>query len=107
MRHRVTINAQSEALGLRAEFLAEVAPPNPSAIRDWFPFARHQAQDDVAGFVLRDGEATGEVAVVRLTWTQRSEQPGWPGTELYRDGWAWIAERLLPDTREWAELNGE
>src|SRR5690242_20521671 len=81
------IDDPAEASRLRAEFLREVAAPNPSEVRDWMPFAHHQAQDDVAGFVLRDGVPTGEVRVVHLTWSGAAERPGWPGLDRYRDLW--------------------
>jgi hypothetical protein len=92
---------QKEALGLRREYLLEVGGAS-----DWLPFARHQAQDDFAGFVLVDGVATGEVAVVHLTWAGKREQPGWPSMDRYQDGWEWIERCLWPETRDWTERNG-
>jgi len=79
---------------------------------DFAHFARHErgqfllapfqddggAQDDFAGFVLRDGVATGEIAVVHLTWSGAPEQPGWPSYHVYTDFWDWVHGVLLPDT---------
>ena len=44
------IDDQARALALRDEFLLEVEAPSPSSVRDWFPFAYDQTQDDFAGF---------------------------------------------------------
>ena len=94
------IDKQASAIGLRDEFLKEVGEPNPSLLRDWIPFARHQAQDDFAGFELVDGEPTGAVYVVHLTWKQGAELPGWPGMELHADFWHWFTEHVIPETIE-------
>jgi len=91
------LDEQSRALGLRTELLFEVAAPNPSEIRDWMPFASLQTQDDFAGFVLIDGEPTGEVCVVHLTWKSKPELPGWPTITRYRDGWE--LDRAVPLAR--------
>jgi hypothetical protein len=99
------IEDRAAAAAVRAELLREVAPPNEATVRDWMPFARHQAQDDVAGFVLRDGAPTGEVYVVHLTWSGGPERPGWPGMSRYVDLWDWLARCALPETRAWAEDN--
>ena len=100
------IEDQASALALRDEFLLEVEAPNPSLVRDWFPFARHQAQDDFAGFILVDGAATGEVAIVHLTFKRRSELPGWPGMSRRPSFWVWFAD-VVDDTAEWCEGNFE
>lgn len=101
------IDDQARALALRDEFLLEVEAPNPSSVRDWFPFASHQAQDDFAGFILHDGKPTEEVAIVHLTWKRRSELPGWPSIARYTSFWTWLTDVGIVDTAEWAERNPE
>src|SRR3712207_5392333 len=60
------LNSRGEAL--RDEFLREVAPPNPTRIRDIAPFATRLDRDDVAAFVVERGAVTDRVCVVHLTW---------------------------------------
>jgi hypothetical protein len=96
------IDDQARALALRDEFLIEAAAPNPIAITDWFPFARHQAQDDYAGFVMDAGVATDEVAVVHLTFKRSAELPGWPGYSRVGDFWSWL-KSAIDDTAEFCE----
>lgn len=99
---------QARALALRDEFLLEVQPPNPSKLRDWFPFASHRTQDDFAGFELSpDGVPTGAVYVVHLTWTARAEQPGWPSMGRYESFWTWLRDCMIEDTAKWADRNGD
>ena len=101
------IDDQAHALALRAEFLREIEAPNPATVRDWFPFASLQTQDDVAGFVLGDQQPTREVAVVHLTWARKSEQPGWPSIARFADFWDWLTRVGIADTAEWCENNPE
>lgn len=102
------IDDQASALALRDEFLLEVQAPNPSKLRDWFPFARHRAQDDFAGFELApDGVPTGSVYVVHLTWKRRAELPGWPSMGHFETFWTWLRDCMIEDAAEWAELNGD
>ena len=68
-----------------------MAPPNPSALRDWLPFATRQDCDDVAGFELAQGRPTGAVYMVHLTWSKGPERPGWPVMERYEDFWDWVS----------------
>jgi hypothetical protein len=93
---------QAQAIALRDEFLREAAAPNPIAIRDWFPFARHQAQDDYAGLILDAGVATDEVAIVHLTFKRGVELPGWPGYSRVGDLWRWLKD-VVEETKEFCD----
>src|SRR5687768_12428796 len=84
------IEEQAHSDAFRAEFVKEVAAPNPSPVKDFQPFAHHAACDDFAGFVLRDGQVTQEVAYVHLTFAGRPELPGYPGMTLYATVWDWL-----------------
>jgi hypothetical protein len=97
------IEKQAESDAFRAEFCKEVAPPNPSPIKDFQPFARHGGHDDFAGFVLWHGRIDKQVVVVHLTFAGRAELPGFPGMTRYEDLWAWLAECVVPDMRQAAE----
>ncbi|HEU0036252.1 MAG TPA: hypothetical protein VFQ53_36815 [Kofleriaceae bacterium] len=101
------LDDQARALALRDEFLLEVQEPNPSKVRDWFPFAAHRARDEFAGFELVAGKATGAVCVVHLTWRRRAEQPGWPSLTRHDSFWAWFRGDMLDEAIEWADLNAE
>ena len=93
------------ASSLRDELLLETQPPNPCPIRDWYPFARHFQIDDHAGFVLVDGQPTGEIAVVHLTYLGRAEQPGWPGFQRYRNFTHWFRDALITEAAEFCDGN--
>jgi hypothetical protein len=93
------IEEQSQSDMFRREFAKEVADPNPAEVKDFQPFAKHAAYDDLAGFVIRDGRVTTEVLFVHLTFKGRAERPGWPNMTLYDDVWTWFADCVVEDMR--------
>lgn len=97
------IDSQEQADGFRRELQQETASPNPSPVKDFQPFAWTGANDDVAGFIIRDGVVTSEVVVVHLTWTGRPEHPDYPGMTRYADVWRWLAECVVPEMKYAAE----
>jgi hypothetical protein len=95
------IEEQVESDGLRKEFAIEAASPNPMEVKDIQPFASMAGIcDDVAGFVIRNGQVTKEVLGVHLTWAGRPEKPGWPDRQLFEDVWAFLAERVIWEMSE-------
>jgi hypothetical protein len=93
------IEDQAASDAFRAEFGREVAPPNPSTIKDFLPFAQHGACDDFAGFVVRGGRTTKEVLYVHLTFSGRPEMEGFPGMTLYEDLWGWLSDCVVEEMR--------
>lgn len=89
------------AARFRAELQREVAPPNPSPLRDLLPFAQGGNGDDVAGVVLKDGTPLATVCTVHLTWRGGPEAPGWPSLRLHPGAQGFVAEALIaPDYQE-------
>jgi hypothetical protein len=97
------IEDQVESDAARGEFRAETAAPNPSAIKDVQPFARHAACDDLAGFVIRGGQVSPEVVQVHLTYGAKPELAGYPGMTVYQSTWDWLADSVVSEMRLVAE----
>jgi hypothetical protein len=93
------IEEQADSDTFRAEFVREVAAPNPSAVKDFQPFARQAACDDFAGFVIRGNHISKEVLYVHLTFAGKAEAPGFPGMTLYEDVWEWLADCVVEEMR--------
>ncbi len=80
---------------------------------DFYPFARRQDCDDVAGFKVFRGEIQSTVVSVHLTWSGKSEQEGFPSRLEYKDIFSWLAEEVVTETADWvseedlAELEDE
>lgn len=88
--------------GLRKEFQLETGE------LDFYPFARRQDCDDVAGFEVIQGQIQEAVISVHLTWVGRKEREGFPSFSRYKDLFEWFQQELLPDTQDWMneeELN--
>ncbi|MEM9508649.1 MAG: hypothetical protein AAGA16_13345 [Cyanobacteria bacterium P01_E01_bin.35] len=69
--------------------------------KDFYPFARRQDSDDVAGFKIKNGKITSTVVSVHLTWTGRREQKGFPRKNEYKNMFEWLKQEVIPDTLEW------
>lgn len=83
------IDDVDEASTVRKEFLLEVG--NGSiAVRDMLPFAKHSISDDYAGFIQKDGQVTGEVCTVHLTFRHAAEVAGYPRHEVFPSLDQWI-----------------
>jgi hypothetical protein len=83
------IDDVDEASTVRKEFLLEVG--NGSiAVRDMLPFAKHSISDDYAGFIQKNGEVTGEVCTVHLTFRHAAEISGYPRHEVFPSLERWI-----------------
>jgi len=93
------INDSEESTGLRSEYRREVSGGSQPE-QDFFPFARRQDQDDVAGFVVEHGTVTGKVIEVHLTWRGLAESSGWPGVERYDNVWEWM-KTVIDETAAW------
>ena len=88
--------------GIRLEYQQETGD-------DFYPFARRQDRDDVAGFKIVDGEIQQTVISVHLTWVGKKERPGFPLRCEYTDLFQWLQEEVIPETIAWAsedELEG-
>jgi hypothetical protein len=96
------LEIQAHSDGFRQEFMKEVTALHASLDKDVQPFA--QNADDIAGFIIRNGEVTEEVLCVHLTFSGRNEVPGFPGMQHYDDIWAWLAECVLEEMRSLAPL---
>lgn len=80
--------------GLRAEYQKETG-------EDFYPFARRQDCDDVAGFKVVAGEIKNSVISVHLTWLGKSEKKTFPAKSEYKDIFSWLSEEVIPETSEW------
>ncbi|GGE79360.1 hypothetical protein [Shewanella carassii] len=80
--------------GLRMEYQKETG-------EDFYPIARRQDNDSVAGFKVIDGEIQKELVSVHLTWTGKREQQGFPARAVYKDIFSWLSEEVLPETADW------
>ncbi len=87
------INEPSQE-GLRIEYQKETG-------EDFYPFARRQDCDDVAGFKVINGEISRLVVSVHLTWIGKREQEGFPGRTEYNDMFEWLKNEVIPDTLKW------
>lgn len=67
---------------------------------DFYPFARRQDRDEVAGFIIHNGEIQNAVISVHLTWAGKQVK-GFPNKRLFKDLFEWIKNEVIPDTREW------
>ena len=45
---------------------------------DFYPFARRQDRDDVAGFEIINGDIQSTIVSVHLTWSGKQEREGFP-----------------------------
>ena len=95
------IDSNSEAEALRTEYQAEVAESRASIPSDLRMFARRQDCDDVAGFIVDDGQMTGAVVVVHLTWSGKPEPDGWPSLTRFADFESWMTQEVWPTSLEW------
>jgi len=80
--------------GLRVEYQKETG-------EDFYPFARRQDCDDVAGFKVVNGEIQKEVVSVHLTWAGKREVEGFPVKVVYKDLFEWLSQEVLPETADW------
>ncbi|MFL1467582.1 hypothetical protein [Marinobacter sp. HN1S83] len=80
--------------GLRLEYQKETG-------EDFYPFARRQDCDDVAGFKVVDGEILSIVVSVHLTWAGKRELEGFPARAEYTNIFHWLSEEVVPETAEW------
>lgn len=80
--------------GLRVEYQKETG-------EDFFPFARRQDCDDVAGFKVVNGEIQKEVISVHLTWAGKREVEGFPARLEYKDIFAWLSQEVISETADW------
>ena len=67
---------------------------------DFYPFARRQDRDDVAGFIVFNGEVHKEVISVHLTWAGKQVR-GFPRKTIFKDIFEWIKNEVILDTSEW------
>jgi len=95
------IEEQRQAEGFQDELLREIASPNISPIKDWFPFARRHDCDDFAGFVIEDGQIKPEVVVIHLTFAGHPERPPWPSLRRFSTLWSWLQAEVIPAWEEW------
>ena len=80
--------------GLRREYQKETG-------EDFYPFARRQDRDDIAGIKVMDGIIQSGVISVHLTWTGKREKDGFPTRIEYNDMFEWLKGQVIPDTAEW------
>jgi hypothetical protein len=80
--------------GLRVEYQKETG-------EDFYPFARRQDCDDVAGFKIENGEIQKEVVSVHLTWVGKREAEGFPAKVVYKDIFSWLAREVISETADW------
>ncbi len=80
--------------GLRLEYQKETG-------EDFFPFARRQDCDDVAGFKVVNGEIQSTVICVHLTWTGKREREGFPVRAEYPNVFSWLSDEVIPETSDW------
>ncbi len=80
--------------GLRSEYMEETG-------EDFFPIARRQDCDDVAGFKVVSGELQREIVSVHLTWSGSREREGWPRKTTHVDMFDWLRNEVIPATQEW------
>ena len=90
-----------EVTAIRKEFLVEVGGGS-IPVPDILPFARNDASDDVAGFIQRQGEVTGEVCVAHLTFRGAAEVSDYPRHEIYPSIWEWVT-MVFEETRHWCQ----
>ena len=67
---------------------------------DFYPFARRQDCDDVAGFIVFNDEVQKEVISVHLTWAGEHVR-GLPRKRVFEDMFEWIKYQVILDTSEW------
>ena len=68
---------------------------------DFYPFARRQDCDDVAGFKVVNGNIQSEVISVHLTWSGKKEVAGFPSIAEYKNIFSWLQEEVLVETEYW------
>jgi hypothetical protein len=79
---------------LRREYQTETG-------EDFYPFASRQDCDDVAGFVVVDGEIQNLVVVAHLTWSRSREIVGFPSRIRFKNMFDWLKNQVMQDTWEW------
>lgn len=77
---------------LRAEYRAETADG-----RDGLPFAVRQDCDDIAAFVVFNGEITETVVNLHLTYSRN----GFPSEQRYKTFWEWL-KSAVDDSADFA-----
>lgn len=102
LRPWMFVDSPEEAQELRGELVCEVAPPNLCPVRDLLPFALRKDRDEVAGFVVANGQLTQEVALVHLSFKGRPERDRELVVKRFADIWEFAREALLEDARDWA-----
>ena len=80
--------------GIRKEYRLESG-------KDLLPFARRQDNDDIAGFIMSNGNILPEVLTVHLTWSGKLEREGYPITNKSQSMLLWITEVVFPATQDW------
>lgn len=93
------IEREETRSALRDEYCTEVYKGS-QPVRDIYPFARRQDNDDVAGFVVRPEGFTGEVVIAHLTWSGQPETKGYPTLVQFPDFWNWL-KAVIDDSAEW------
>ena len=79
---------------LRVEYQKETG-------EDFYPFARRQDCDGVAGFMVINGDIQSSVVSTHLTWAGKREKNWVPGHGEYKDMFEWLKLEVIPDTWEW------
>ena len=79
---------------LRVEYQKETG-------EDFYPFARRQDCDGVAGFTVINGDIQRSVVSTHLTWAGKREKSGFPDRSEYKDMFEWLKLEVIPDTWEW------
>jgi hypothetical protein len=69
--------------------------------QDFYPFARRQDCDDVAGFCINGGKLESKVVTVHLTWSGGSKSSGYPRMTVHDDIFEWLRNDVIPATKEW------
>ena len=85
------IDSSDQSAGLRAQFRREMRGGSQPE-QDFLPFAERQDCDDVAGFVVENGEILNAVIVVHLTWAPAGAKlpTGVPTIHRYQNLWEWL-----------------
>ncbi|RYZ01377.1 MAG: hypothetical protein EOO73_35730 [Myxococcales bacterium] len=85
--------------GFRREYVLEVSGGSLPE-RDMLPFAHRQDCDDVAGFVVDNGEVREAVIEIHLTYRGGPEIPGYPQAKRFASFWEWL-KSAIDDSADW------